>query len=82
MGSIIWDRETSEAYDATYAYESVPSVVGPMVDLLVEFADGGPVLEFAVGTGRVALPSVTRRTGLWRRALSAHGRAASEKARR
>ncbi len=32
-----------------------------MVDLLVELAGGGPVLEFAVGTGRIAIP------------LSAHG---------
>ena len=56
MGSIVWDQETAEVYDATYAYEAVPSVVDPMVDLLVEFAGGGPVLEFAVGTGRIALP--------------------------
>ena len=27
-----------------------------MVDLLAELAGGGPALEFAVGTGRVALP--------------------------
>jgi Methyltransferase domain len=60
MGSIVWDRETAEVYDATYAYESVPSVVDPMVDLLAEFAGGGLVLEFAVGTGRIALPLRTR----------------------
>jgi len=28
----------------------------PIVDLLAELARGGPALEFAVGTGRVALP--------------------------
>src|SRR5580658_4489089 len=60
MGSIVWDQETAEVYDATYAYEAVPSVVDPMVDLLVEFAGGGPVLEFAVGTGRIALPLSAR----------------------
>jgi SAM-dependent methyltransferase len=60
MGSIIWDRETAEVYDATYAYESVPSVVDPIVDLLAERAGGGAVLEFAVGTGRIALPLSAR----------------------
>jgi SAM-dependent methyltransferase len=60
MGSIVWDREIAEVYDATYATESEPSVVNPMVDLLAEFAGGGPVLEFAIGTGRIALPLCAR----------------------
>jgi hypothetical protein len=60
MGSIVWDRQIAQVYDATYASESDPSVVDPMVDLLVEFVDRGPVLEFAVGTGRIALPLSTR----------------------
>ena len=55
MGSITWDREFAEAYDAIYAYEAEPSVLDPMVDLLAELARGGGALEFAVGTGRVAL---------------------------
>ncbi|SCB61563.1 Methyltransferase domain-containing protein [Rhizobium aethiopicum] len=48
-----------EAVAATYddAGEiSAPEVVGPAVDLLAEFAGGGRVLEFAIGTGRLALP--------------------------
>ena len=32
----------------------------PVVELLAELARGGPTLEFAVGTGRVALPLSTR----------------------
>lgn len=56
MGSIIWDQQTAEVYDATYAYESVPSVVNPIVDFLAEYVGNGPVLEFAIGTGRIALP--------------------------
>jgi SAM-dependent methyltransferase len=32
-----------------------PSVLDPMADVLAGFARGGPALEFAVGTGRVAL---------------------------
>ena len=37
-----------------------PAVVGPAVDLLVEIAGGGPALEFAIGTGRIALPLAER----------------------
>ena len=55
MVSITWGQEWAEAYDAIYAYQAEPSVLDPMVDLLVELARGGPALEFAVGTGRVAL---------------------------
>ncbi|RKN44502.1 class I SAM-dependent methyltransferase [Micromonospora endolithica] len=32
----------------------------PAVDFLVDLADGGPVLELAIGTGRVALPLAQR----------------------
>jgi SAM-dependent methyltransferase len=56
MASQIWGREVAEAYDSTTAALSDPAVVGPIVDRLVELADGGPVLEFASGTGRIALP--------------------------
>ncbi len=35
-------------------------MVDPMVDLLAELAGDGPVLEFAVGTGRIALPLSSR----------------------
>ena len=56
MGSNVWDRrELAEVYDTIYAWEAEPSVVDPMVDLLVQFAGNGPVLELAVGTGRIAL---------------------------
>jgi len=37
-----------------------PAVVGPAVDLLVELARGGRALEFAIGTGRIALPLAER----------------------
>jgi hypothetical protein len=56
MSSIIWDRDVAEVYDQTYRAKFEPSVLDPMVDLLAGLAGGGPVLEFAVGTGRVALP--------------------------
>ena len=35
-------------------------VVDPAVEVLAELADGGPVLEFAVGTGRIAAPLAAR----------------------
>ena len=55
MGSITWDREWAQAYDAIYAEQSQPAVLDPMIDLLADPARGGAALEFAVGTGRVAL---------------------------
>jgi SAM-dependent methyltransferase len=56
MGSITWGQELAEVYDATYAAEFEAPVLDPTVDCLVELAGGGAALEFAVGTGRVALP--------------------------
>ena len=56
MGSVMWGRDIAEVYDATYSELSTPSVIGPMVDVLEDLAQSGPALEFAVGTGRVALP--------------------------
>jgi len=43
----------------------------PAVDFLADLADGGPVLELAIGTGRIALP-------LAERGLTVHGIEASE----
>ncbi len=48
-----------------------PSVLGPTVDFLTDLADGGPVLELGIGTGRVALP-------LRERGLAVHGIDVSE----
>jgi hypothetical protein len=56
MGSITWGRDIAEVYDATYSAHFAPSVLNAIVDFLTELARGGPALEFAVGTGRVALP--------------------------
>jgi hypothetical protein len=39
---------------------NAPEVVLPMVVVLEDLADGGPVLEFAVGTGRIAAPLAAR----------------------
>jgi hypothetical protein len=37
-----------------------PAVVDPVVDVLAEFAGDGDALEFAIGTGRIALPLSAR----------------------
>jgi SAM-dependent methyltransferase len=66
MGSTTWGQDIAEAYDATSADMFDPSVLGPTVDLLAELADGGPALELAIGTGRVALP-------LSERGIEVHG---------
>lgn len=55
MGTVTWGEELAEVYDATYATGFQPAVLDPMVDLLADLARRGPALEFAVGTGRVAL---------------------------
>jgi SAM-dependent methyltransferase len=60
VGSIAWEQEIADVYDAVYAGEAGPEVVGPMVDLLAEAAGGRRALELAVGTGRVALPLAGR----------------------
>jgi SAM-dependent methyltransferase len=72
VGSITWGSEIAEVYDKTYAAQSDPSVLGPIVDLLAGLANGGPVLEFAVGTGRVALPLAARGIAVHGIELSPH----------
>ncbi len=52
----VWSQEMAEVYDTTSAVMFSPAVLDPAVDLLAELAGRGPALEFAVGTGRVALP--------------------------
>jgi SAM-dependent methyltransferase len=60
MSSIRWDAEIADVYDETYAAMFEPSVLGPMTDVLAGLAGGGAALEFAIGTGRVALPLSAR----------------------
>lgn len=57
----LWDEQVASGYDASCGEMNDPEVLGPTVEFLAGLADGGRALEFAVGTGRVAL------------ALSAHG---------
>jgi hypothetical protein len=47
-------------YDEDSAAMFDPAVVEPTVDVLAELAGDGAALEFAVGTGRIALPLAAR----------------------
>lgn len=60
MGSITWGKDVADAYDATSAAMYEPTVLDPAVQLLADLADGGPALELAIGTGRVALALIER----------------------
>ncbi|KAK1182875.1 class I SAM-dependent methyltransferase [Streptomyces sp. NBS 14/10] len=56
----IWDAEIAQGYDTPGAGMFAPEVLDPTVDRLAELADGGRALEFAIGTGRVAVPLAQR----------------------
>ncbi|MDH3640937.1 MAG: class I SAM-dependent methyltransferase, partial [Gammaproteobacteria bacterium] len=53
-------EDVASRYDASVPDKFAPEVLGPTVDLLAELAGDGAALEFAVGTGRVALPLAAR----------------------
>jgi hypothetical protein len=56
VASITWDSGIAQVYDTVYSAEADLSVLGPVIDVLASLAGDGPALEFAVGTGRIALP--------------------------
>jgi SAM-dependent methyltransferase len=56
----IWDEETAAGYDTPGSGMFAPEVLGPAVERLAALAGVGPVLELAIGTGRVAVPLAER----------------------
>src|SRR6476469_6306151 len=56
----IWDAEAAQSYDTPGVGMFAPEALDPTVDRLAELADGGRALEFAIGTGRVAVPLAQR----------------------
>jgi len=52
-------EDIAATYDDDAAI-SQPAVLDPQIDVLQELARSGPVLEFAIGTGRVGLPLAGR----------------------
>ena len=52
----VWDSAAAQSYDTPGTGMFAPDVLGPAVARLADLAAGGRALEFAVGTGRVAIP--------------------------
>jgi SAM-dependent methyltransferase len=52
----IWDVDAAKRYDTPGTGMFAPEVLGPSVDRLAQLAGDGAALEFAIGTGRVAIP--------------------------
>jgi len=58
--SDIWDEQTAARYGVDAAASYAPDELNPAVDFLARLAGSGAALEFAVGTGRVAVPLARR----------------------
>jgi SAM-dependent methyltransferase len=56
----IWDVDAARRYDTPGTGLFAPEVLRPTVDRLAELAGDGRALEFAIGTGRVAVPLAER----------------------
>ncbi|GAA0622168.1 class I SAM-dependent methyltransferase [Kribbella sandramycini] len=56
----LWTREVAAAYDTPGVGMFADEVLEPTTERLAELAAGGRALEFAIGTGRVALPLAAR----------------------
>jgi Methyltransferase domain len=56
----IWDDDTARRYDTPGAGMFADAVLEPTVSKLAELAGGARALEFAIGTGRVAVPLAAR----------------------
>jgi len=56
----VWDAEAARTYDTPGTGMFAPEVLTPTVDRLAELAGHGRALEFAIGTGRVAIPLAER----------------------
>ncbi|MEO8425322.1 MAG: class I SAM-dependent methyltransferase, partial [Actinomycetota bacterium] len=55
-----FDERVAARYDESVGEMSDAEVVDPAVDFLAELAGDGRALEFAIGTGRIALPLAQR----------------------
>ena len=56
----IWDAETAQRYDTPGSGMFAPEVLEPTVNYLAKLTGNGRALEFAIGTGRVAVPLARR----------------------
>ncbi|MFF4414878.1 class I SAM-dependent DNA methyltransferase [Streptosporangium sp. NPDC001559] len=55
-----YGRAVADVYDGVYGTTIPDADTEAAVNRLAELADGGPVLEFGIGTGRLALPLAAR----------------------
>jgi SAM-dependent methyltransferase len=55
-----FDEEVAARYDDSTGSEFDPAVIGATADFLASLAGGGAALEFAIGTGRIAVPLAER----------------------
>jgi SAM-dependent methyltransferase len=53
-------KDVAERYDDSADWEFSPYVISQTVDVLADLVGDGTALEFAVGTGRIALPLAAR----------------------
>jgi hypothetical protein len=56
----VWDDQAAQDYDTPGEGMFAPAVILPAVDFLAELAGDGAALEFAIGTGRIAVPLAAR----------------------
>jgi SAM-dependent methyltransferase len=56
----IWDDDAAQRYDTPGTDMFAPELLGATVNRLAELAGDGAALEFAIGTGRVAVPLAER----------------------
>lgn len=52
----LWNEQVAASYDTSSGDMFAPAVLDPTVTFLADLAGDGRAMEFAVGTGRVALP--------------------------
>ncbi|WP_308799988.1 class I SAM-dependent DNA methyltransferase [Agromyces silvae] len=60
MSDGVFDEDVARSYDADIEHMYAPEVLIPTVDVLSKLSSGGSALEFAIGTGRVAVPLARR----------------------
>ena len=63
--SDLWIEVQAEHYDDPTDGPFGPEILGVTTSFLADLADDGRALEFAIGTGRVAIPLHKRGVGVW-----------------
>lgn len=58
----LWDEAAAQNYDTPGEGMFSDEILGPTVEVLSELAGGGTAVEFALGTGRIAIPLATAKT--------------------